>query len=234
MLKSDKWILCLKHGNKYSYDYVNKLYNMVKRNSTVPFRFACITEDPIGLYRDIVHIPLPGYNLSGWWFKTWSLSNELPISGEILFMDLDLVVINNIDDIWLYKPEKFCIIRDFIRASIPTWTKFNSSVYRFSSGKYNYIWELLKSNINQVHGFHGDQDFLNKYLTDDFEYFPDLWMQSYKWEVRDRSELIKVGDKIFFPNKVDPTVSKHTKILVFHGDPKPSDIEDDIIKNNWV
>lgn len=230
---NEKWVLCLKHGTKYSYDYVNKLYNMTKRNMTVPFRFACITEDPIGLYPDIVHIPLPKHNLTGWWFKTWVFSDELPIKGEILFIDLDVVIINNIDDVWLYKPDKFCIIRDFTRATIPGWTKFNSSVYRFSSGKYNYLWDMLNKDLNQIHLFHGDQDFLNKYLVNDFEYFPDIWMQSYKWEIRDRKELVKYGNKVNFATKIEPTINKHTKILIFHGDPKPSDIQDDIIINNW-
>ena len=30
------FIVCLKHGTKYSSEYVNKLYNMVKRHCTIP------------------------------------------------------------------------------------------------------------------------------------------------------------------------------------------------------
>jgi hypothetical protein len=32
-------IVCLKHGTKYNSDYVNRLYNMVQRNLTIPFKF---------------------------------------------------------------------------------------------------------------------------------------------------------------------------------------------------
>ena len=231
---TEKWVLCLKHGNKYSYDYVNKLYNMTKRNLTIPFRFACITEDTTGLNSEIVHIPLPKHNLSGWWFKTWVFSDELPIKGEILFIDLDVVIIDNIDDIWIYKPDKFCIIRDFIRSTVPGWSKFNSSVFRYTTGKYNYLWDILRKDLSQMQSFHGDQDFLNKYLINDFEYFPDIWMQSYKWEIRDRKDLVKSISGSYFPVKIEPKVNKHTKILIFHGDPKPSEILDNIVVNNWV
>jgi DNA repair photolyase len=33
-LPQDYYVLCLKHGTKYSSDYVNKLYNMIKRKYT--------------------------------------------------------------------------------------------------------------------------------------------------------------------------------------------------------
>ena len=52
-------ILCLKHGQKYNADYVNKLYNMVSRNITVPFTMHCITEDRDGINPNINIIPLP-------------------------------------------------------------------------------------------------------------------------------------------------------------------------------
>ena len=38
----DKNILVLKHGQKYSADYVNKMYNMVTANLEYDFNFYCI------------------------------------------------------------------------------------------------------------------------------------------------------------------------------------------------
>ncbi len=34
-------IICMKWGDKYGAEYVNKLYAMVKRNITIPFQFVC-------------------------------------------------------------------------------------------------------------------------------------------------------------------------------------------------
>ena len=40
-----KQIICIKWGTKYGADYANKLYGMVSRNITPPFRFVCFTDD---------------------------------------------------------------------------------------------------------------------------------------------------------------------------------------------
>ena len=47
------FVLCLKHGTKYSADYVNRLYNMVKRNCRIDYEFVCMTEDANGLDSNI-------------------------------------------------------------------------------------------------------------------------------------------------------------------------------------
>ena len=44
-------VLCMKWGNKYPADYVNRLYSMVARNMQRPFRFICLTEDSVGRTR---------------------------------------------------------------------------------------------------------------------------------------------------------------------------------------
>jgi len=44
-------VLCMKWGNKYPADYVNRLYSMVARNMQRPFRFICLTEDSVGLVK---------------------------------------------------------------------------------------------------------------------------------------------------------------------------------------
>ena len=52
-------VACMKWGNKYGPDYVNKLYNMAKRNLTLPFTFVCFTDDADGLLPEIDARPLP-------------------------------------------------------------------------------------------------------------------------------------------------------------------------------
>ena len=44
-LSSKNYVVCLKWGNKYSAEYVNKLYSMVKRNLTIDYEFVCFTEN---------------------------------------------------------------------------------------------------------------------------------------------------------------------------------------------
>jgi len=66
------YVVCLKHGTKYSSEYVNKLYSMVSRNLTIPFKFVCLTENSSGLDKNIEHIPLYlDPRLTGWWYKPY-------------------------------------------------------------------------------------------------------------------------------------------------------------------
>jgi hypothetical protein len=39
--------------------------------------------------------------------------------------------------------------------------------------------------------------------------------------------------KRVFRDVVNPDIDARTKILVFHGDPKPSEVKDPIIVDNW-
>jgi hypothetical protein len=231
---NERWVVCLKYGDKYNADYVNKLYNMTKRHSVLPFRFACMTEDSNGLHPDIQVLSLPlETNLQGWWYKPYVFSSSFPLSGSILFLDLDIVIVKNIDQFWLHEPGKFCIIRDFTRVMNPEWKRFNSSIFRFESGSLPHVWDNLKRDPSIMKRMHGDQDWLFNQITNNFSFWPDNWSQSYKWEIRDRSEIVGVGRDRKFNQIKEPKINPDTSILVFHGDPKPEQVKDPIVVSNW-
>ena len=230
----ERWAICLKYGTKYNADYVNRLYNMVKRHTTGNVGFACMTEDPTGLNPEIKVIALPtGTSLQGWWYKPYVFSRDFPLTGALLFLDLDIVIVKNIDLFWNYSLGKFCIIRDFTRSTIPDWKKFNSSIFRFESRTMPYIWDNLIQDPSIIKRLHGDQDWLYDQIKDGFDFWPDEWCQSYKWEVRERSDVIGIGRDRKFASIVEPRIKDATAILVFHGDPKPEQVKDPIIVKNW-
>jgi hypothetical protein len=117
-LPQDYYILCLKHGTKYSSEYVNKLYNMIKRNCTLDYKFACLTDDPMDLNPDIQVLDLPK-GLPGWWNKPYMFSKDLPIKGTILYLDLDVVISSNVDKLLTWQPNHWCIVKDYTRAMRP-------------------------------------------------------------------------------------------------------------------
>ena len=47
--QEDNIILCMKWGTKYGAEYVNRLYNMVKRHTTLPFKMVCLTDRTEGI-----------------------------------------------------------------------------------------------------------------------------------------------------------------------------------------
>ena len=144
-------IICVKWGNKYISQYANVLYNMVKRHTTLPFEFHCITDDPTGLDSHIKTIKLPNDPwIKTWWSKLWMFGSHLPLQGNILYFDLDIIVFRNIDNLFTHNPDKFMIIRDFNRCRIKEWKLCNSSVMRWQTGTMNFLWEDFNNNHTQI------------------------------------------------------------------------------------
>ena len=118
---------------------------MVKRNCTLDYEFHCLTDDPTGIDPavDVIRLPKDPW-IKTWWSKLWMFSSEMPLKGNILFFDLDVVIFDNIDTLFTHNPGKFNIIRDFNRCRINDWKTSNSSCMRWESGTMNYLWTEFK------------------------------------------------------------------------------------------
>jgi hypothetical protein len=226
-------VLCLKYGTKYSADYVNKLYNMTQRHLTVPHRFVCFTEDSTGLNTNIEIRSLPhDSSIKGWWWKTYLFKADHFDKGDInLFFDLDIVIVNNIDKLVTY-PGTFLGFEDPGKIYSRT-SRLNSSVMRWTTGEYSDIWQTYLTDRQQSRGLHGDQDWIWRLHQNAIAFYPDKWIQSYKWQVRSHSELQRFGAVQKFKEVRNPAINSETSILVFHGTPNPEDVEDPIIVDNW-
>lgn len=232
---SNNYVLCLKHGNKYSAEYVNVLKKMTQRNLTVAHEFVCFTEDPKGIDPDIRILPLPAVALKGWWYKTMLFNPHLPIQGTMLFIDLDVIIFKNIDRLFTHKPGEFCVCRDFNRCFQPNWQKMNSSVVRWVTGQHPQIYNnFIKDPHTISKRFHGDQDWLFDQVKKHYQFWPDEWIQSYKWEMRGNPKLVrqKTGFKNFTAPG-EPKIKSDTAVAVFHGDPNPKECVDPWCQTHW-
>ena len=87
-------VVCVKWGSKYTAKYVNVLKNMVARHTTVAYKFSCLTDDATDLDPEINVIKLPKDPwIKTWWSKLWMFAPEMPLEGNILYFDLDVVKI---------------------------------------------------------------------------------------------------------------------------------------------
>ena len=229
-------VVCLKHGTKYSAEYVNKLYNMIRKNCTLDFEFWCLTENAKEINSNVKILELPN-GLTGWWCKPYVFSKDLPLKGTILYIDLDVVISSNIDKLFTYSPGHWCTVRDFTRAMRPKWHKYNSSVVRFEAGQLDHVWTEFDKNKKEIQRkFFGDQDWLfeatqNKKAA----LYPDSWILSWKWEVRRTKEFTPGGTKGHKKFKHIENVKPRIEccICVFHGDPNPHNCEDPWVVDNW-
>ena len=87
-------IICVHWGTKYSVKFVNILYSMCHRNFTDKFKFYCLTDEVNQAFHYKVNpIRIPDPQFDGWWNKMHLYDNRLDIEGNILFMDLDVVLV---------------------------------------------------------------------------------------------------------------------------------------------
>ena len=209
-------VICMKWGDKYSADYVNILFNMVSRNLSIPFRFACFTDDPKGINEQVEVFNLPSLNLPNniperGWLKLTTFSKTLgDLEGKALFLDLDLIITGSLDDLFEIEGD-FLIVKDFIRKDVTG----NSSVYRFEIGQHEDVIENFKNNFSGIKNKHrNEQEYLSAFMDkkEKLSYWPEDWCKSFK------KHCIHKGFKQFL---YPPELPKNTRIVIFHGKPNP-------------
>ena len=220
-------ILCLKYGTRYPAHYANRLFAGVKRNLERPFEFYCCTDDPEGLESDIQIIPFPeNPGLKSHWphvlVKLMLTKDGFGgLSGPTLFLDLDLVIMNELDSFFDYEPGRFCIIHNWVnRRKHLTGQRpdvGNSSVFRFDAGPASdsiyqtFLAEMERAEDRAI--FNTEQAFMT-YAMKNPVWWPESWVRSYKWNCRPAFPLNLI---------LKPTPPKDCRILVFHGRPDPEE-----------
>jgi len=227
-------VLCVRFGNGYGREYVERLRNMISRNLTLPYEFVCLTDDqhPIDGVTSIVQ--KNGNYRKQWWHKVHMFDPSLNIEGRILFFDLDVVIISNIDKLVSGIGKEFYGIRDFNRKFHANWQQLNSSAMTWIHGTYSQIFDRFIKNPNDAMRLHGDQDWIWKIAKNDIRFWNDRWIQSYKWEIRRREDLVSRDGRRGFKTVLnDVNIDNECCVAVFHGSPNPADVQDKIVIDNW-
>lgn len=228
---------CLIHSDGYTWDYVDRLYNMISRNMSRPIIMHVYTEDSRAVPTPYVKHSLIDWGISGpkrsWWYKLQILNSEHH-AGPLLYFDLDTVITGNIDWIWRLPLTNFWTVRDFKYLWRPNYNGSNSSVMWWNTVKYEYLWdEVKKSKIADFFKkYHGDQDFITEKIPlKDRRFLNTDWVKSWRWQCLDGG--YNFSRRIHLAPGTGTTVDKNTSILVFHGNPKPSEIVDPVVSAHW-
>ncbi len=207
----------MKWGTLYGAEYVNRLYSMVSRNLSYPFKMVCFTDNEEGIIPEVECFPIPAMEIPGglperMWKKLSTLKEDLyGLEGTALFLDLDIVIVGSIDPFFELEGE-FLIIKDYRKQWRITG---NSSVYRFEIGKHGYVFDDFLSNFDEIRKRHrNEQEYLTQAVFDKgkLSYWPKEWCPSYKYDC---------VSKVPFAFWVTPSIPEGAKIIIFHGEINP-------------
>ncbi|KAA0440257.1 MAG: glycosyltransferase [Candidatus Thioglobus sp.] len=210
-------IICMKWGNKFSADYVNRLYGMTARNLSLPFRFVCFTDDSSDIRAEVECQPLPELALPsgdperGWRKLTVFAKDFGGLSGKTLFLDLDVLIVDNIDGFFNAKGD-FLIAHD---QKNPHKIEGNSSVFRFEIGAHANILDYFCKNSAKIKTqVRHEQAYLSREINKigKLKYWEDVWVPSFKYR------CCPSWLKSWFQA---PSIPKGAKIIIFHGIPNP-------------
>ena len=211
-------VCCVKSGTKYGAEYVNILFDMVRRNLTdgTPGRFVCFTDDPDGLSQGIDVETLPA-DLKSWWGKLYLFSSEaFPKGDRVIYFDLDLVITGLLDPLLTYDG-KFAMLQDRCYHNV-----LNSGVMMWEAGAYPEIWDKW-----------------NEEGRPEFEGGDQVWIQyCLKKYVGERPDLLQAlypekfySFKLESLNKAAPP--KNAMVVYFHGEPRPHNCGVEWVRNVW-
>lgn len=230
-------LICVKWGTLYGPEYVINLYNAAKRNSTKKFMFHVFTDNEDNLPRkpDWVFHRLPNWNLGpnkAWFYKMEMFSNKHGLVGRNLYMDLDIIVTGNLDPFWDYHPDEFVICQDFNRVYIKNYRGINSSVMAWRDNTLNHVYDSFVTDRDRhVMKHRGDQDYLQEAIKDR-HLWPEQWAMSYRWEIW-RGGIQGHRPSNYALEEHRSIVPPDCKLVVFHGRPKPHEIDEPLLRSLW-
>ena len=190
--------------------YVQKLYQALKRNTSVNFTFFCFTDEPDALrVPSIKFSPKYKWNLN----KFVCFDPQYGLEGRVLTVDLDLLILDNINDILCFKEEMITCEAAY-KPNLPGGSLVGTTV---DFGREN-LFNPVKKNTQEVEQKTGGSErfFFRQYLANyDFwqRNYPGIY--SYKVDCQDR-------------------VPDDARIIRFHGKPRPHEcLTSQLIEEHW-
>lgn len=208
----------LRSGGDYAPDYVIRLRNMVRRHIAREHSFVCLSDLDIPEVdvRPLVH------DWPGWWSKIELFRPGL-FEGQVLYLDLDTVLVDGIDDIAGYRGE-LCMLSGFGRGQ-PA-----SGMMSWQAGLWSAIYEAFRADPQEhmarlrvgsrnAPGHVGDQGFIAETVGTGM----DRW-QSLAPGIVGKRAVRENGYRL--PNG--------TRVVCWSGKPRLHNLEADWLRRHWI
>jgi len=193
-----------KTGGDFTAEYVSRLMEGVLDHSTSPIEFVCFTDSDEDL--PCKKIPLTD-SLPGWWSK---LELFKTFRGRTVYFDLDTIIVDSIEPLLAYDGPML-MMRDIIHGgkTPPDPREWNSSIMVWNS-PLQFLFppsDELQRLRTSPRG--GDQEYIAYKL------------KFAKWHVDFVQDLVAVAS---YRLQCQSGVPKGTKIVHFHGKPRPHEV----------
>ena len=229
---------CVIHGSGYSWQYVENLYSMLTRVFGDQMRFHVYTEAERPVPAHMIKHELAPYIVSNgkvksWWYKMQLFNPEL-FSGNLLYLDLDVVIARDLNFVRNCDPRQLWAIRDFKYLQHRRSPGINSSMMWWNVQQFGWLWNTFnkESPGDVARRFHGDQDYITQMVpATDSAFFEDRYFESYRWQCLDggydfrRRQHHTPGTGV--------KIAGDTALVVFHGKPNPHEVHDPAIVQLW-
>ena len=180
----------------YGSEYVTKLQAMASRFINRKFRFVCFTDRsellPVGV--DVVRIQSP-VGMFGWWSKVELFNPERGLTGRVLYLDLDTLVVDDLSPIVDF-PAAFALVPHAGtfngRHGLQVVKRYNSSVMVWDAGTQDHIYRNWVPKTTKR--LWGDQDHIGEQCPDaatmPAEWFPRLSDLTWPMETSDAKVVL--------------------------------------------
>jgi hypothetical protein len=221
-----KQVVCVKWGTGYGAEYVNRLYGMVSRQITPPFRLVCLTDDRSGIRSEVECFDLPELGCPhpqrtmGKWRKQVLWDQTVPgLDGVVLFVDLDSVIVDSIDPYFeIGRDDDVYVARNWAR---PLQRLGQTSVFRFKVGAHAHILRDFRADPQGIADrYHFEQHYVTAAVKAGVKFWPEAWTRHFRLHC-----LPKFPLRYFMTARLPAGV----RIVTFPGGPNP----DDVMVGRW-
>lgn len=197
-------VVCvLRSGGEYTAEHVHALYVGIKTQwpNKEPLRFVVLT--------DLDDVYSPGFEVrplreswKGWWAKMEMFSAEHDDLGDILYVDLDTIIVGSLGQ--LIAVNQLTLLQDFYHPE-----KVSAGLMYLPKYDRPAVWAGWLEEKDVMQRLNGDSDYLDIiWRTKALRWqtvFPEQVL-SYKVHIRQRKGL---------------TIPPNARVICFHGRPRP-------------
>lgn len=222
---------CVNVGDKYSPDYVERLYNMIVRfDPAYDQPLYCYTDHPhvYDKNNNIVAVSTAGQDYDKWWYKLpWLVHPALNSFDYKILFDLDIVIHNSLNFIHSMNTDRLVVCNaswkspSVLQDTQELNTLYNSSIMMWKDARY--VFDAFQQNEDYYMIKYKGVDRFLQHERIPIDTFPDGSVYSYR---RGADYKLDFAPFMFRPNY---------SVALFHQYPKQTDVKDHyIISQFWV